>query len=145
MPNARTNEINRHRLNKHRPLGLYAVPPQAKAAVRIFSSVYRDKEPVRPNLSSTYGALGKSRKGQPGSLKIQDKVYLIALDLRPIQNMESRQAGLESVITLEETSDSEFRDSHKRCKIVRKHHKITGKIVIIQLRVVLLHKTALCC
>ena len=43
MPNARTNEKNKHRLNKHRPLGLYAVPRQAKAAVRILSSVYRDK------------------------------------------------------------------------------------------------------
>lgn len=125
MPNARTNEKNRHCLNKHRPLGLYAEPHQATAAVRIFSSVYRDKEPVRPNLSSTYGAFGKSRKGQPRSRKLQDKVYLIALDLRPIQNMESCRAGLGSVIKFGETSDSVFRDSHKRCKIVRKHHKIT--------------------
>ena len=80
MPNARTSEKIRHRLNKHRPLGLYAVPHQAKAAVRILSSVDRDNEPVRPNLSSTYGALGKSRNGQAGSLKLQDKVHLIALD-----------------------------------------------------------------
>ena len=131
MPNAKTNEKNRHRLNRHRPFGLYALPHQAKAAVRTLTSVDRDEEPVRPNLSSTYGALEKGRKGQSGPSKLQDKVYLIALDLRSIQNMESRRAGLESVIKFEETSDSVFRDSHKRCKLVRKHHKITRKIVII--------------
>ena len=131
MPNARTKGKNRYWSNKHGPLGLCAAPRPAKAALRALSSVYGDKEPVRPNLSSTYGALGKSRKGQPASLKLQDKVYLMALDLRSIQNMESRRAGLASVIKFEETSDSVFRDSHKRCKSVRKYHKITGRIVII--------------
>lgn len=45
--------------------------------------------------------------------------------------MESLRAGLEPVIKFEETSDSVFRDSHQRCKTVRKHHEITRKIVII--------------